>query len=249
MTIQQPLEFGLSKEFDFSKPSTDAYHWLSLSTSATEIVAWCGVSFSGFGSARSAVEATALISNAAAMNTAFSFILCIRGFKANAHRRACYLLLELILDLRDSDHSTLLVVPTRFGAAHADCADDAVACLEGYATFEGDEIGICLDRGCEMRILCCPDRQIRRGYFELDGGIRLADCSIGVSGFGAVRNVDQYRSAFGVHDGYTQRILFACLRDSLRGLQRQLDRQGRRRRRRWRAWSRHGGGGLQIGPR
>jgi hypothetical protein len=88
------------------------------------------------------------------MNTAFSFILCTRGFKANAHRRACNSLLELILDLRDSDHSAFLVVPTRFRAADADCADDVVACLEGYATFEGDEIGICLDRGREMRILC-----------------------------------------------------------------------------------------------
>src|SRR5260370_25460306 len=105
MTIQQPLESGLSKRFDFAKPSTDAYHWLSLFRSATEIVAWCGVSFSGFCSARSAVVANAVIPNAAAMNTTFSFILCTRGFIANAHRRACNSLLELILDLRDSYHS------------------------------------------------------------------------------------------------------------------------------------------------
>src|SRR6267154_5140718 len=126
MTIQQPLESELSKGFDFSKPSTDAYHWLSLPRSATEMVAWCGVSFSGFGSARGAVEATAVISNAAAMNTAFSFILCTGGFKANAHRRACSSLPELILDLRDSDHSTFLVVPARFGAADPDSADEVV---------------------------------------------------------------------------------------------------------------------------
>src|SRR5258708_22467918 len=101
MTIRQPLASGLSKEFDFSKPSTDAYHRLSLSRSATEIVAWCGVSFSGFGSARSAVEANAVIPNAAAVNAAFSFILCTRGFKANPHRWVSNSLLEMILELRD----------------------------------------------------------------------------------------------------------------------------------------------------
>src|SRR5882762_5243834 len=104
MTIQQPLTSGLPKDFDFSKPSTDAYHWLSLSRSATEIVAWCGVSFSGFDPAPSEAEAKAVIPHAAAINTTFSFILCTREFKANAHRRACNSLLELILDLCDSDH-------------------------------------------------------------------------------------------------------------------------------------------------
>src|SRR6267154_1436743 len=119
MTIQQPLASGRSKEFDFSKPSTDPYHWLSLSRSATEIVAWCGVSFSGFGSARSAAEANAVIPIAAAMNTAFSFIIVYQRIQCQGSPSGMYFIIELILDLRYSDHSAFLVVPTRFRAADA----------------------------------------------------------------------------------------------------------------------------------